>query len=57
MILFFLNLFHQTHEYLHEKLLQRAPTISERSKRVKCHSINNNLIIFLQRNQTGQIDV
>uniref|UniRef100_A0A3Q4I0Y1 Serine/threonine-protein kinase OSR1 n=1 Tax=Neolamprologus brichardi TaxID=32507 RepID=A0A3Q4I0Y1_NEOBR len=25
----------QTHEYLHEKLLQRAPTITERSKRVR----------------------
>uniref|UniRef100_A0A3P8WMK0 Serine/threonine-protein kinase OSR1 n=1 Tax=Cynoglossus semilaevis TaxID=244447 RepID=A0A3P8WMK0_CYNSE len=25
----------KTHEYLHEKLLQRAPTISERSKRVR----------------------
>lgn len=28
----------QTHEYLHEKLLQRAPTITERSKRVRQQS-------------------
>lgn len=35
MLTLFFSLLWQTHEYLLEKLLQRAPTITERSKRVR----------------------
>ncbi|XP_041817289.1 serine/threonine-protein kinase OSR1b isoform X1 [Chelmon rostratus] len=36
----------KTHEYLHEKLLQRAPTITERSKRVREQQFKSTLVAF-----------